>query len=183
MKHKVYYKIVLAFTLQDIVLLTACIPVCHTVYPIKVKNCTSDTLIIGGTCYYSIDSIPFLYARTNVGSMVIKGCRTREIKGSFITPDSIGITSKAIVLDKDFGYKGYFFIIKLEDTRKHTWNFICKNKLYDVLVVTKQMADENGDLIAYKPQPAKQQVVARQVMGDGISSINPLSEKVYANGT
>ena len=42
--------------------------------------------------------------------MVIKERGTMEIKGSFIPPDSIGIASKAIVLDKDFGYKGYFLL-------------------------------------------------------------------------
>ena len=59
MKYKAYYKIILAVTLLDIVLLTACIPVCHTVYPLKVKNCTSDTLIIGGTCYYNVSSMNY----------------------------------------------------------------------------------------------------------------------------
>ena len=74
-----------------------------------------------------------------------------------IFPDSSGIycepggfRSKSLFV---FNYdkKGYFFIIKLETIRNYTWEEIRKNKLYDKMIVTKKMLEENNWKIDYYP--------------------------------
>ena len=45
---------------------------------------------------------------------------------------------------------GLFFIIKLETARNHTWDEICRNHLYDTLVVTREMLEQTGNKIEYK---------------------------------
>ena len=44
--------------------------------------------------------------------------------------------------------KGYFFIIKLETARNHTWAEICNEHLYDTLFVTREMLKQ-GNRIEY----------------------------------
>jgi len=50
-------KMISAAILLYIQLLSACVPVFCTVYSMKVKNSTRDTLIIGASRYNSIDSV------------------------------------------------------------------------------------------------------------------------------
>lgn len=50
-------KMIFAAILLYIQLLSACVPVFCTVYSLKVKNSTRDTLIIGASRYNSIDSV------------------------------------------------------------------------------------------------------------------------------
>ena len=90
----------LAVTLRYIVLLSACIPIICTVYPIKVKNSTQDTLIIGASRYNSIDSVcVFLDLGIVTEVIKIKNHSMQDMEVYPIPPDSIGgIPKKSFVL-------------------------------------------------------------------------------------
>lgn len=90
----------LAVTLLYIVLLSACILIICTVYPIKVKNSTRDTLIIGASRYNSIDSVcVFLDLGIVTDVIKIKNHSMQDIEVYPIPPDSIGgIPKKSFVL-------------------------------------------------------------------------------------
>ena len=38
--------------------------------------------------------------------------------------------------------KGYFYIIKLENAKKYTWGEICRDTLYNKLVITQEMIEQ-----------------------------------------
>lgn len=64
---------------------------------------------------------------------------------NLIYPDSLGSTGINYLIEYK---KGYFFIIKLQIARNHNWEEICKNNLYDTLVVTQEMLKQ-GNRIEY----------------------------------
>jgi hypothetical protein len=66
-------------------------------------------------------------------------------KSNLIYPDSLGSTGIIYLIEYK---KGYFFIIELQIARNHTWEEICKNHLYDTLVVTQEMLKQ-GNRIEY----------------------------------
>lgn len=156
MTMKVYLKIILVVTLFSVILLSACIPIFCTVYQVRVKNSTRDTLIIGASHYNSIDSVRVFLDLGMVTDVIkIKNHRIQYIETYPIPPDSIGGIPKRVLFRQEHHSKGYLFVIRIDDIRKHDWDFICKNKLYKVQIVTEEMARKNDDLIEYKPQHAK----------------------------
>jgi len=64
---------------------------------------------------------------------------------NLIYPDSFARTSINYLIKYK---KGYFFIIKLETARNHTWAEICNEHLYDTLFVTREMLKQ-GNRIEY----------------------------------
>ena len=141
----------LAVTLLYIVLLSACIPIICTVYPIKVKNSTRDTLIIGVSRYNSIDSVcVFLDLGIVTDIIKIKNHRMQYMEAYPIPPDSIGRIPRRVLFWYEPNPKGYLFIIKLDDIRKYTWRQNCMKRLYKMQVVTEEWAKSNDYLIEYK---------------------------------
>ena len=71
-------------------------------------------------------------------------------KNDLIPPDSMVSYAEKGKLFHSSEKKGLFFIIKLETARNHTWDEICRNHLYDTLVVTREMLERTGNIIEYK---------------------------------
>ena len=78
----------------------------------------------------------------NKGMLVIS-------RNELIPPDSMAAYAEPGRLFKQDN-NGLFFIIKLETARNHTWDEICRNHLYDTLVVTREMLEQTGNKIEYK---------------------------------
>ena len=127
-------------------LLSSCIPVMDSVSLVGFKNCTNDTLVIGESDYDNIDSVWFFKdvnklskepLLTSIDSIILsdikKYCDTtinqEEIfeknKEEMITyPDSLFFVNEYRLFDR------YFFLIKLEDAKNHSWDEIRAKKLY-----------------------------------------------------
>lgn len=93
-------KMIFAAILLYIQLLSACVPVFCTVYSMKVKNSTRDTLIIRASRYNSIDSVRVFLDLDMVTDVIkIKNHSMQDIEVYPIPPDSIGgIPKKSFVL-------------------------------------------------------------------------------------
>ena len=135
-------------------LLSSCIPVMDSVTLVGFKNCTNDTLVIGESYYDNIDSVWFgsidvdrlskesLF--TSIDSILLdinkdylESCEfydeenitpeelTEKNKEGMITyPDSLFFVNEYRLFDQ------YFFLIKLEDAKNHSWDEIRAKKLY-----------------------------------------------------
>ena len=86
-------RITIASTFLICQMLSSCIPGFDTVHSIKVRNCTRDTLIIGGSLYNCIDSVDvFLEASNDTvfsSFTSIDESGYLNIHGNLILPDSI----------------------------------------------------------------------------------------------
>jgi hypothetical protein len=135
-------------------LLSSCIPVMDSVTLVGFKNCTNDTLIIGESLYNDIDSAWWFGKRfdrpskepllTSIDSILLdvsknylESCEfydeenitpeelTEKNKEEMITyPDSLFFVNEYCLFDR------YFFLIKLEDAKNHSWDEIRAKKLY-----------------------------------------------------
>ena len=135
-------------------LLSSCIPVMDSVTLVSFKNSTNDTLIIGESLYNDIDSAWWFGKRferpskepllTSIDSILLdinkdylESCEfydeenitpeelTEKNKEGMITyPDSLYFVNEYRLFDK------YFFLIKLEDAKNHSWDEIRAKKLY-----------------------------------------------------
>ncbi len=61
LKIKLVSQITIASTFLICQMLSSCIPRFDTVHSIKVKNCTRDTLIIGGSLYNCFDNVDVFF--------------------------------------------------------------------------------------------------------------------------
>ena len=131
-------------------LLSSCIPVMDSVTLVGFKNCTNDTLVIGESDYDNIDSVwfgsidvdrlskePLL---TSIDSIILSDikhikhyCDTtinqeeifeKNKEGMITYPDSLFFVNEYRLFDR------YFFLIKLEDAKNHSWDEIRAKKLY-----------------------------------------------------
>ena len=144
-------KMISAAILLYIQLLSACVPVFCTVYSMKVKNSTRDTLIIGASRYNSIDSVRVFLDLDMVTDVIkIKNHRMQYMEAYPIPPDSIGRIPRRVLFWYEPNPKGDLFIIKLDDIRKYTWRHICKKRPYKMQAVTEEWAKSNDYLIEYK---------------------------------
>lgn len=140
---------------------SSCIPAMDVQSTMYITNKTKDTILIGYSVDYArynkIDSVGiFLNTDDNLGeSTEFNNMQHLKIGSrNLIMPDSSGVyrawaASYGPRLGADKRQKGYFFIIKLDDARKSTWDEICKLQLYDTLVVTQDMLKE-GNIVEYK---------------------------------
>ena len=151
--NKKYRNILVGFSVI-ICYLSSCIPAMDSVTFVHLKNCTNDTLIIGESDYDNIDSVWFdpidadrlskepLF--TSIDSILLdinkdylESCEfydeenitpeelTEKNKEGMITyPDSLYLVNEYLLFDK------YFFLIKLEDAKNHSWDEIRAKKLY-----------------------------------------------------
>jgi hypothetical protein len=128
-------------------LLSSCIPVMDSVSLVGFKNCTNDTLVIGGSDYDNIDSVWFFKdvnklskepLLTSIDSIILSDikhyCDTtinqeeifeKNKEGMITYPDSLFFVNEYCLFDQYF-----FFLIKLEDAKNHSWDEIRAKKLY-----------------------------------------------------
>ena len=125
-------------------------------YPMHIINHTDDTILIGYGHNNIIDSTKWFMDSDTGDSFVFKGdtlvCREYVDtkfngkgklsigKDDIIPPDSIAGYHQLHHLFIDWpNQTGYFFVIKLETARKHTWEEICRDTLYDIIIITQDM--------------------------------------------
>ena len=167
-------------------LLVSCIPGWCTMEVMGIKNCTADTLLIGASSCNNIDSIYVNEYGGRFRFLSITGAKwdstwtSIDDKGMLkisnndcITHDSTAdYAESGALFSHNKEHKSYFFIIKLKTARNHTWFDICKNHLYDTLVVTREMLKQ-GNRIEYHGFPSsveafeKDGVVKKIIGGDG----------------
>lgn len=144
------------FILLIVLSLTLVSCVIDFVYPMHVINHTNDTILIGYGHNNIIDSTKWFMPSDTGDTLAFKGdtivCREYVNtlfngkgklsigKDDLIPPDSSAGYHEPHHLFIDWpNQTGYFFVIKLETTRKHTWEEICRDTLYDTIVITQDM--------------------------------------------
>jgi hypothetical protein len=138
-----------------------------------LQSCPIDFGCSFSIINHSKDTIYVCFATHNVIDSVKNGIGLRRIsekmldKSGYITLYSNDIvpTDSTIVYAEpvrctelfynNIDNKGYFFIIKLETVREYTWAEIRKNGLYETLIVTRKMLEENDWKIDYYPEERK----------------------------
>ena len=140
----------------------SCIPGWCSMEVMSIKNCTTDTLLIGASFCNNIDSINtneyggrlrFLsrtWAKWDSTWTVIDEKGMLLISNNdYIPQDSTAdYAESGSLFSHNKEHKGYLFVIKLETARNHTWAEICNEHLYDTLFVTRKML-EQGNRIEY----------------------------------
>ena len=137
------------FTVTITLLFVSCLPVFDNIPLMQIVNRTGDTILVGRAYYDNIDSITYFVETLvcDTTKVKFKLKEDLEIVGSNkIAPDSFAIDDARIYSGQDG--KGYFYIFKYNSIKKHTWEEICKNHLYDTLVVTREMLKQ-GNRIEY----------------------------------
>jgi len=140
-------KIAFTVTITLLFVLVSC--VLDTVPIMWIINRTCDTIIIGRAYYDNIDSIKYLITNLEVDTteLKLKIKEDLEIKrDNIIVPDSFATDDARIYSGQNS--KGYFFIFNYNSIKTHSWDEICKNHLYDTLVITQEML-EQGNRIEY----------------------------------
>ena len=93
LKIKLVSRITIASTFLICQMLSSCITGIDTVHSIRVRNCTHDTLIIGGSLYNCIDSVDVFLEASNGTAFSsftsIDESGLLNIHGNLILPDSI----------------------------------------------------------------------------------------------
>lgn len=135
-------------------LLISCLPVFDSMEQMRIVNRTNDTVLIGNAKYNNIDSVKWFlecwgtkYDSTwteidNMGNLKVS-------KNDLIPHDSMGCYGETTLFGQNKDHKGYFFIIKQENAKNYSWKEICRYKLYDTLVVTREML-EPENIVEYR---------------------------------
>jgi hypothetical protein len=135
-------------------LLISCLPVFDSMEQMRIVNRTIDTILIGSAKYNNIDSVKWLlecwgvkydstWTRTDIMGMFEVG------NNNLIPHDSMGCYGETTLFGQNKDHKGYFFIIKQENAKNYSWKEICRYKLYDTLVVTREML-EPENIVEYR---------------------------------
>ena len=157
---KTMKRIILSMT-SCLLLLASCLPMC-TMESMRIKNCTTDTLLIGASFSNNIDSVyiniyggrlrflPRTWAKCDYTWTTINEKGMLEIRSQdYIPQDSTANYAEfGSLFSHNKEHKGYLFVIKLETARNHTWAEICNEHLYDTLFVTREMLKQ-GNRIEY----------------------------------
>ena len=153
-------------------LLSSCLPVMDSVTLVGFKNCTNDTLIIGKSDCNDIDSAWWFGKRferpskepllTSIDSILLDDSKNYLESWEFydeeykaITPTELAEKNReriivypdSFLLVEDISLfnntdTNYFFLIKLEDAKNHSWDEIRAKKLYKKWITVKK---ENGE--------------------------------------
>ncbi|MBQ7419806.1 MAG: hypothetical protein IJV17_03575 [Prevotella sp.] len=114
----------------------SCLPVFDSIPMMRIVNRTCDTILVGRAYCDNIDSITHFVETLECDTTEVR-LKLKEdlriVRRNLIAPDSFAIADARISSGQNG--KGYFFILKYNTTKNHTWNEICKNHLYDTLVV------------------------------------------------
>ena len=135
----------LVFTATTMLLLVSCLPVFDTVPLMRIVNRTCDTILVGRAYCDNIDSITHFVETLERDTTEVR-LKLKEdlriVRRNLIAPDSFAIADARISSGQNG--KGYLFILKYNTTKNHTWDKICKDRLYDTLFVTRDMLDERN---------------------------------------
>jgi hypothetical protein len=145
----------LGVTLIFFGVLSSCIPIVDSRVDAIFKNCTNDTLFIGASHYDNVDSVKFL-VNPNYNILANSDLDTTDIslwKGtfargdSFVYPDSTcAINANYLFQDKD---TCYFFLIKLGNAKRYSWDEIRTHKIFCRWIVTRNTAGKLDKNIRY----------------------------------
>ena len=129
--------------------------VIDSVYPMHIINNTNDTILIGYGHNNIIDSTKwFMYSDTGDSLAFKLGYVMTRFNGKeklsigehdLIPPDSSAGYHEPHPLFLDWpNQTGYFFVIKLETARRHTWEEICRDTLYDAIAITQDLLKQGN---------------------------------------
>lgn len=124
-------------------LLSSCLPVMDSVTLVGFKNCTNDTLIIGESDYDNIDSTcwfgeridrpskePLLISIRNIDMTYCDTVITPKEQAKMAREGMITYPDSFFYVNEGLLFHTYFFLIKLEDAKNHSWDEIRAKKLY-----------------------------------------------------
>ena len=172
--NKKYRNILVGFSVIAF-LLSSCLPVMDSVTLVGFKNCTNDTLIIGESDYDNIDSVWFDYIHINrlskeplltlIDSILLDDSKNYLESWEFydeedkaITPtelaeknrEEIIVYPDSLLFVDDYSlFDKYFFLIKLDDAKNHSWDEIRTKKLYKKWFTVKKKDGEFDTNIKY----------------------------------
>ena len=117
---------------------------------VHFKNCTNDTLFVGVSSYNNIDSAycllkPLLWYNedgrlyNNKDYCLWNDNHAGEKK---IYPDSVGLIIESMLFDRNHTDTCFFFLLRNEDVKNHSWDEIRAKKLYKKWITVKK---ENGE--------------------------------------
>ena len=140
----------------SVVVLASCVPYCDSRTIPAYKNCTNDTLFIGISDYDDIDSVKnILWPLRYEGDSVLSDKDISlwdinmnvDISEQYICPDSMATTEEEVVYRKNS--TSYFFLVRYQDAKNHSWDEIRKKKLYRKWVSVKGMCGKMDNNIRY----------------------------------
>ena len=149
-------KIINILACISVVVLSSCVPYCDSRTVALYKNCTNDTLFIGISDYDDIDSVkdilwPWRYEGDSVlcdKDISLWDLDLKEdIREQYICPDSLGGSDEEIVYRKNS--TSYFFLVRYQDAKTHSWDEIREKKLYHKWVSVKGMCGKMDNNIKY----------------------------------
>lgn len=131
------------------------------VCPMHIINHTNDTILIGFGRNNIIDSTKRFMPSDIGDTLTFKGetiLYRESVNTQFYGKGKLSIGKDDLIPpDSSAGYHephhlfidrpnqtGYFFVIKLETARKHTWEEICRDTLYDTIVITQDMLKQGN---------------------------------------
>ena len=138
-------------------LLSSCIPDMDSVTLARFKNCTNDTLFVGVSSYYNnIDSAncmlePKWYYQDSILCNNKDICLWNDIRagGKKIYPDSIGKIYDYMLFYRNNTDTCFFFLIRNEDVKNHSWDEIRAKKLYKKWITVRNKDEEFDTNIKY----------------------------------
>jgi len=138
-------------------LLSSCIPAMDSVTLARFKNCTNDTLFVGVSSYYNnIDSAncmlePKWYYQDSILCNNKDICLWNDIRagGKKIYPDSIGKIYDYMLFYRNNTDTCFFFLIRNEDVKNHSWDEIRAKKLYKKWITVRNKEGEFDTNIKY----------------------------------
>ena len=149
-------KIVIFLMLTSVLNLVSCVVICSSKSNMYIVNNTEDTLLICCAYYAEFDEIDsvdyFLPAEWDVSlegdTKLGRDGKLKISNKNLIPPDSAGNYCRTLLsygprLGNDNDEKGYFFILKLEVAQSYTWKEIRNERLYDTLVISREMLGKN----------------------------------------
>ena len=138
-------------------LLSSCIPAMDSVTLARFKNCTNDTLFVEVSSYYNnIDSAncmlePEWYYEDSILCNNKDICLWNDIRagGKKIYPDSIGKIYDYMLFYRNNTDTCFFFLIRNEDVKNHSWDEIRAKKLYKKWITVRNKEGEFDTNIKY----------------------------------
>ena len=143
-------------------LLSSCLPVMDSVTLVGLKNCTNDTLIIGESDYDNIDSTcwfgeridrpskePLLISIRNIDMTYCDTVITPKEQAKMAREGMITYPDSFFYVNEGLLFHTYFFLVKLEDAKNHSWDEIRAKKLYKRWFTVKKKDGEFDRNIEY----------------------------------
>ena len=132
-------------TLLFAAVISLCMVSCDYVLTFYIENRTSDAVIIGISDYHCVDSVNRFLKHKGawIPELLLKfngGKKLNLTEEMIIHPDSSGVYAElnAPLFYTSPDSTGYFYIIKTKTAINHTWEEICRDSLYETLIVTKE---------------------------------------------